>query len=99
MVAQFLRLKLRLLANIFRRSTWQVVGIVVGLIYGLGLAVLLFLSLVGTAGGLRTGPPTVFVVLAWVSFVLEVAIVVFLWHPDTNAYLRGEPVDGAVLTD
>ncbi len=47
MVAQFLRLKLRLLANIFRRSTWQVVGIVVGLIYGLGLAVLLFLSLVG----------------------------------------------------
>lgn len=47
MVAQFLRLKLRLLANIFRRSTWQVVGIVVGLVYGLGLAALLFLSLVG----------------------------------------------------
>lgn len=47
MVAQFLRLKLRLLANIFRRSTWQVVGIVLGLVYGLGLALLLFLSLVG----------------------------------------------------
>lgn len=47
MVAQFLRLKLRLLGNIFRRSTWQVVGIVIGLIYGLGLAALLFASLVG----------------------------------------------------
>ncbi|KQZ07559.1 hypothetical protein ESP57_16995 [Agromyces fucosus] len=47
MVAQFLRLKLRLLGNIFQRSTWQVVGIVIGLIYGLGLAALLFASLVG----------------------------------------------------
>ncbi|MDF0513073.1 hypothetical protein PX701_05505 [Agromyces sp. H3Y2-19a] len=46
MVAQFLGLKLRLLANIFKRSTWQVVGIVVGLVYGLGLAIVLFLSLV-----------------------------------------------------
>ncbi|WP_448005215.1 hypothetical protein [Agromyces bauzanensis] len=47
MVAQFLRLKLRLLANIFRRSPWQVVGIVVGLVYGVGAATLLFISLVG----------------------------------------------------
>jgi ABC-2 type transport system permease protein len=47
MVAQFLRLKLRLLANIFRRSPWQVVGIVIGLVYGLGAAALLFTSLVG----------------------------------------------------
>lgn len=47
MVAQFLRLKLRLLGNIFRRSPWQVVGIVIGLIYGLGLSALLFAALVG----------------------------------------------------
>ena len=47
MVAQFLRLKLRLLGNIFRRSPWQVVGIVLGLVYGLGLAALLFMTLVG----------------------------------------------------
>ncbi|WP_394552508.1 hypothetical protein ACDF64_16880 [Agromyces sp. MMS24-JH15] len=40
MAAQFLRLKLQLLANLFRRSAWQVVGIVLGLIYGLGLALL-----------------------------------------------------------
>lgn len=38
MVAQFLGLKLRLLANLFRRSPWQVVGLVVGLLYGLGVA-------------------------------------------------------------
>ena len=47
MVAQFLRLKLRLLGNIFRRSPWQVVGIVLGLVYGVGLATILFLTLVG----------------------------------------------------
>jgi ABC-2 type transport system permease protein len=50
MVAQLLRLKLRLLGNIFRRSTWQVVGIVVGLIYGLGAAVFAFVVLTGLRG-------------------------------------------------
>ena len=47
MAAEFLRLKLRLLANIFKRSPWQVVGIVLGLVYGLGIAALLFVTLVG----------------------------------------------------
>lgn len=47
MVAQFLRLKLRLLANLFRRSPWQVVGIVIGLIYGLAVAGLVVAVLVG----------------------------------------------------
>ncbi|NUT57412.1 MAG: hypothetical protein HOQ00_00990 [Agromyces sp.] len=47
MVAQFLRLKLRLLGNIFRRSPWQVVGIALGLVYGIGLAAILFFTLVG----------------------------------------------------
>lgn len=47
MTTQFLRLKLRLLGNIFRRSPWQVVGIIIGLVYGLGLAALLFTTLVG----------------------------------------------------
>ena len=47
MVAQFLGLKVRLLANLFRRSPWQVVGISVGLLYGLALAVGLFVVLVG----------------------------------------------------
>jgi ABC-2 type transport system permease protein len=47
MVAQFLRLKLQLLRNIFRRSVWQVVGITVGLVYGLGAAVVVFMLLAG----------------------------------------------------
>ncbi|MCK8608923.1 hypothetical protein [Agromyces sp. C10] len=50
MVAQFLRLKLRLLRNIFRRSAWQVVGITVGLVYGLGAAIVVFLLLSGLRG-------------------------------------------------
>jgi ABC-2 type transport system permease protein len=37
-VAQFLGLKLRLLANLFWRSPWQVVGIAIGLLYGLAVA-------------------------------------------------------------
>ncbi|GAA2027904.1 hypothetical protein GCM10009819_09230 [Agromyces tropicus] len=47
MVAQLLRLKLRLLGNIFRRSAWQVVGLSIAIVYGLGVSVLLFLVLVG----------------------------------------------------
>ena len=46
MVAQFLGLKVRLLANLFRRSPWQVVGIVLGLLYGLGIALWLVIGLV-----------------------------------------------------
>jgi len=46
MVTQFFGLKLRLLANLFRRSPWQVVGLVVGLLYGLGVAVTLLVALV-----------------------------------------------------
>ncbi len=38
MVAQLLRLKLALLGNMFRRSPWQVFGLIVGLLYGLGAA-------------------------------------------------------------
>ena len=46
MVAQFFGLKLRLLANLFRRSPWQVVGLVLGLLYGLSVAVSLFIALI-----------------------------------------------------
>ena len=37
MVAHLVRLKLRLLANGLRRSAWQIVGLVVAAMYGLGL--------------------------------------------------------------
>ncbi|MGP5725250.1 transporter [Arthrobacter rhombi] len=41
MVAHLLKLKLALLRNGFKRSPWQLVGVIIGGIYGLGLAVLL----------------------------------------------------------
>ena len=47
MVALFLGLKLRLMANTFRRSPWQIVGIVVALLYGLGSSTFAVLTLVG----------------------------------------------------
>ncbi|QTX04305.1 hypothetical protein [Agromyces archimandritae] len=57
MAAQFLRLKLHLLANIFRRSAWQITGIVLGLVYGLTAAIVLF----GVLAGLRFVPEIEFV--------------------------------------
>lgn len=38
MIAQLVRLKLRLLANSFRRSPWQLAGLVLGVLYGIGVA-------------------------------------------------------------
>ena len=45
MAAQFLGLKLRLLGNLFRRSPWQVIGMVIGLLYGLGAAFVVIVGL------------------------------------------------------
>lgn len=47
MVAQFLGLKLRLTLNTFRRSPWQIVGIVVAMLYGLGASGFAVITLVG----------------------------------------------------
>lgn len=47
MVAHVLGLRLRLLAGAFRRSPWQVVGMVLGLLYGLGIAVVAVTALAG----------------------------------------------------
>ncbi|HEY8591206.1 MAG TPA: hypothetical protein VIL55_16785 [Naasia sp.] len=47
MIAQLVRLKLRLLANSFRRSPWQVVGLALGVLYGIGIAVVGVAILVG----------------------------------------------------
>ena len=41
MVAHLLRLKLLLLKNSFRRSPWQLVGVAIGAVYGLGMVVML----------------------------------------------------------
>ncbi len=45
MVKQFLRLKLTLLANTFRRSPAQLVGMIIALTYGLGVATLVAVGL------------------------------------------------------
>ncbi len=45
MVAQFLGLKLRLLGNLFRRSPWQVIGMAIALLYGVGAAFVAMLGL------------------------------------------------------
>ena len=49
MVAQFVRLKLTLMANAFRRSVWQTVGFVLGSLYALGIVGLLVVAAI--AGG------------------------------------------------
>lgn len=71
MVAQFVRLKLTLLANAFRRSVWQTVGFVVGSLYGLfvvGLVVVGAVAL-GTQDAALVGTVVTLggalVVLAW----------------------------------
>ncbi|WP_223360479.1 hypothetical protein [Leifsonia sp. ZF2019] len=46
MVAQFLGLKLRLMGNAFRRSPWQVFGLVLGVVYGGVITVLAVSALV-----------------------------------------------------
>jgi hypothetical protein len=37
----------------------------------------------------RLDPPTLFVLLSVVSALLDLVLLWFLWHPDTNAYVRG----------
>ncbi|MEJ7834173.1 MAG: hypothetical protein WKF79_14745 [Nocardioides sp.] len=56
------------------------------------LIVLVALVALATLGGLRTGPPTVFVVVSVGSLVLDAAILYFLWHQDTRRYMRDELV-------
>jgi ABC-2 type transport system permease protein len=57
-VAQFLGLKLRLMGNAFRRSPWQVFGLVLGVVYGglitvLAVSALVAARLVTDAGAVR----------------------------------------------
>ncbi len=71
MVAQFVRLKLALLANTLRRSVWQTIGIIIALLYGLSIAVMVVGGAIagGTADPTTTGSVIVVggavVVLGW----------------------------------
>lgn len=55
----------------------------------LSLSALVVFMGFGTLAGLQAEPPLLFVVLAWVSVVLDAVLLVFLWHRDTGAYIRG----------
>lgn len=48
MVAIFLRLKLLLLWNQLKRSIWQAIGVIIGVLYALGIAGGLFVGLIAT---------------------------------------------------
>lgn len=52
------------------------------------LAAMIGLVALGTLAGLRTDPPTLFVICSVVSLVVDAVTLVLLWHPDTSAYLR-----------
>jgi hypothetical protein len=54
------------------------------------LTLLLFFTGVATVAGIRTGPPTIFVVLASVSIAVAAVAIVLLWHPDTSRYVSSE---------
>ncbi len=56
MVATLIRLKLRLMGNSFTRSAWQIVGTVLMLVYGLGMATMAFMiqTTLGGESGLQT---------------------------------------------
>ena len=55
----------------------------------LSLSALVVFMSVATLAGLRTDPPPLFLVLAVLSVVLDLALLFFLWHRDTGTYVRG----------
>ncbi|AEG43696.1 hypothetical protein [Isoptericola variabilis] len=71
MVAQLVRLKLTLLANTFRRSVWQTIGLVVASVYGLSV---LFLAVTAAVAGGTFEPALTGQVLTVVG-----AVVVLAW--------------------
>lgn len=82
MVAQFFGLKLRLLGNLFRRSPWQLLGMIVGLLYGLGLAVFLTVGLIALRFVNETEPIRDFTVLGGSLVVLGFIIIPLIFGVD-----------------
>jgi hypothetical protein len=75
------------LLEFFRsRHGWARVALTV-MVVGLAL---------GTLSTLRVGPPAVFVVLSVISLVLDLVVLVTLWHRDTGLYLRDADRSGDV---
>jgi hypothetical protein len=57
------------------------------------LSALVVIMAFSAVAGLRTGEPTVFVVLSLLSVLLDVAVLVLLWQRDTSEYLRGDGLE------
>jgi O-antigen/teichoic acid export membrane protein len=53
---------------------------------------------VATLAILRTNPPALFLAVAVVSLVVDLAAVGALWHPDTRAFCRRAAVDSSADT-
>ncbi|GAB2456783.1 hypothetical protein [Xylanimonas ulmi] len=84
MVAQFVRLKLTLLANTFRRSVWQTIGVIVGALYALSIVVI---ALAGAIGGGFVDPVATGQVMVVAGSVLVLAwlvVPVFLYGVDAT---------------
>ena len=71
MVAHLLRMRWRLLANSFRRSTWQLVAVIIGAVYGLGVLAFAIIGLIALA----FAPPE----FAYTTIVLAGAAVILGW--------------------
>jgi ABC-2 type transport system permease protein len=83
-VAQLVRLKLTLLANTFRRSVWQTIGVVVGGLYALGVV---GLAVVGAIAGGTTDPVVTGQVITLVGAVVVLAwwlVPIFLYGVDAT---------------
>lgn len=52
------------------------------------LTVIIFFAAVASVGGIRTGPPFLFVLLSIVAIGLGVAIIVLMWLPATGRYIH-----------
>ncbi|MFF5793791.1 transporter [Paeniglutamicibacter sp. NPDC012692] len=74
MVAHLLSLKLLLLRNSFRRSPWQLVGVIIGGLYGLGLIIALIAAL-AYAATLETADILMYLVLAVSAITLGWAVI------------------------
>ena len=59
----------------------------------ISIIVLMLMIAVGMVGVLRSGPPTLFVVLCVIGTLLPLASVVSLLHKDTRAWCAEEPVE------
>ncbi|MBB6626362.1 hypothetical protein H5V45_03410 [Nocardioides sp. KIGAM211] len=55
----------------------------------ISLAALVVFIGIGSLAILRTDPPPVFLVISVVSVLLDLALLVLLWHRDSSAYMRG----------